>query len=150
MEKAVFESQPDPEHPGWLTWELSDPSRYNHQILGKLLIRPEESGKAWVRMFPERRHSNFADNLHGGTILGFIDVALFAGCRVFGVIDAGMAVTLDLSTQFIGAGRMDEPLDAEVELMRETGRLVFLRGMVVQGETRVAAFSGTIRKASGR
>ena len=57
MDIEVFASQPDPEHPGWLTWELSDTSRYNHQILGRLLIRPGDAGKAWVRMFPERRHS---------------------------------------------------------------------------------------------
>ena len=43
-------------------------------------------------------------------------------------------------------GVVGKPLDAEVELLKETGRLLFMRGLVVQGETRVAAFSGTIRK----
>ncbi|MBK9587633.1 MAG: PaaI family thioesterase [Sphingomonadales bacterium] len=150
MGTDFFACEPDPEHPGWLTWELGDRSRYNHQILGKLLIRPGDTGKAWVRMFPERRHSNFADNLHGGTVLGFIDVALFGACRIFDLINAGTAVTLDLSAQFIGAGQMDVPLDAEVELLRETRRLVFLRGLVLQGDNRVAAFSATIRKATAQ
>jgi acyl-coenzyme A thioesterase PaaI-like protein len=59
-------------------------------------------------------------------------------------------VTLDLSVQFIGAGVVGEPMDAEVELLKETGRLLFMRGLVLQGETRVAAFSGTIRKPSKR
>lgn len=150
MKTLSFVSEPDPEHPGWLTWELSDPRRYNHQILGKILIRPGEAGKAWVRMFPELRHSNLADSLHGGTVLGFIDVALFGASRMFRLIDAGTAVTLDLSAQFIGAGKFDIPLDAEVELLRETGRLLFLRGLVVQGETRIASFSATIRKPNIR
>ena len=44
----------------------------------------------------------------------------------------------------------DVPLDAEVELLRETRRLVFLRGMVLQGDNRVAAFSATIRKATAQ
>jgi acyl-coenzyme A thioesterase PaaI-like protein len=69
---------------------------------------------------------------------------------MFGLIEAGTAVTLDLSVQFIGAGLVDEPLDAEVELLKETGRLLFMRGLVLQGETRVAAFSGTIRKPTKR
>ena len=43
MGTEIFASQPDPEHPGWLTWELGDRSRYNHQILGKLLIRPGDT-----------------------------------------------------------------------------------------------------------
>lgn len=150
MKTVSFVSEPDPEHPGWLTWELSDPRRYNHQILGKMLVRAGEAGKAWVRMFPELRHSNLADNLHGGTVLGFIDVALFGASRMFGLIDAGTAVTLDLSAQFIGAGKIDIPLDAEVELLRETGRLLFLRGLVVQGEARIASFAATIRKPNSR
>ncbi|MBU0823634.1 MAG: PaaI family thioesterase, partial [Alphaproteobacteria bacterium] len=65
--------------------------------------------------------------------------------------NAGHSVTLDLSTQFVGAGRVGEPLDAVVELVRETGRLIFLRGLVVQGEGDshiVLSFAGTIRKAS--
>jgi acyl-coenzyme A thioesterase PaaI-like protein len=150
METPAFSSEPDPDHPGWLTWQLRDDTRYNGQVLGKMLVRAGDSDKAWVRMFPEHRHSNFSDNLHGGTVLGFIDVALFAAARMFGVIDVGPAVTLDLATQFIGPGRIDEPLDAEVELLRETGRLLFLRGLVVQEESRIAAFSATVRKATNR
>ncbi len=150
METPAFVSEPDPEHPGWLTWQLRDERRYNTQVLGKLLVRLGDPDKAWVRMFPELRHSNFSDNLHGGTVLGFIDVALFGAARMFGMIDVGPAVTIDLSVQFIGAGRIDVPLDAEVELLRETGRLLFLRGLVVQGENRIAGFSGTIRKPSKR
>ena len=85
-----------------------------------------------------------------GALLAFIDVVLFAAARGFGLITAGTAVTLDLNTQFIGSGRLGEPLEAQVELLKETGRLLFLRGLVVQGEdeAKVAAFSGTIRKPS--
>ncbi len=145
-----FVSVPDPENPGWLTWELIDPSRFNAQILGKMLVRLESDGKARVRMFPEHRHTNLMDNLHGGTTLSFIDIALFGGSRMFGVVEAGTAVTLDLSVQFIGAGRAHQPLDAEVELLKETRRLLFLRGIVVQGDDRIAAFSGTIRKPTAK
>ena len=87
---------------------------------------------------------------HGGALLAFIDVALFAAARGFGLITAGTAVTLDLSTQFIGGGRIGEPLEAQVELLRETGRLLFLRGLVVQGDDKIASFSGTIRKPTVR
>ncbi|RZM19161.1 MAG: PaaI family thioesterase [Sphingomonas sp.] len=109
-----------------------------------------DGGIVRVRITPEHRHSNVQDNVHGGALLGFIDVALFAAARGFGVIEAGTAVTLDLNTQFIAAGRVGEPIEAQVELLKETGRLLFLRGLVVQGdaETKIAAFSGTIRKPS--
>ncbi len=125
---------------------MTDPSRYNGTVIGKILVRSDGEGKARLRMFPGHMHSNLSGVVHGGTTLGFIDVAMFGASRMFGLIEAGTAVTLDLSVQFIGAGVIGEPLDAEVELLKETGRLLFMRGLVVQGENRIAAFSGTIRK----
>lgn len=149
-EPPAFISEPAADYPGWSTWQLRDEARFNGQAIGRILVRPGDPGKAWVRMFPELRHSNFSDNIHGGAILGFIDVALFGASRIFGLIEAGPAVTLDLSVQFIGPGKITRPLDAEVELLRETGRLLFLRGLVQQEENKIAAFAGTIRKPSSK
>ena len=140
---------------GWLSWNLNDKTRFN-AFIEPLSVRPEAplpDGRpvARIRMHPTRKHSNLGDNVHGGVTLSLIDVALFAAAHQFGSLNAGFSVTLDLGTQFIGGGRINEPLDAVVEQVRETGRLIFLRGMVVQGagDTHiVASFSGTIRKAS--
>ena len=145
-----FESFPDPENPGWFTWKLRDASRFNGQILGKMIVRLDDDGRARTRMYPERRHTNLADNLHGGTILALIDVSLFSCSRMFGLIEAGTAVTLDLSVQFLGAGKADAPLDAVAELLKETRRLLFLRGLVEQNGEAIAAYSGTIRKPTAR
>lgn len=144
----AFVLQESPDHPGWMTWELSDATRFN-SFLGPFLLKVE-GDIARVRMTPRHEHSNLSNNLHGGALLGFVDVALFAASRGFGLIEAGTAVTLDLSVQFIGGGRIDEVLEAQVELLRETGRLLFLRGLVVQGDDKVAGFSGTIRKPTRR
>ena len=149
-ERPDFRSEPDPDNPGWFTWSLTDPTRFNTWMFGKLLVRSDPDGKARLRMFPRREHTNLGDNLHGGTILALIDVGLFACSRMLGIIEAGTAVTLDLNTQFIGAGRPDKPCDAVTELLKETRRLVFLRGVVEQEGEIIAAFSGTIRKPSGR
>ncbi len=146
-EEPAFAFGEDPEHPGWFSWRLRDATRYN-AFLGPLLVRREGEG-ARVRMLPLRQHTNLQDSIHGGTTMGFADVALFAAARMLGLITAGSAVTLDMSFQFIGTGRPDTPLDAKVELLRETRRLIFMRGMIVQGEARLAAFSGTIRKGVG-
>jgi acyl-coenzyme A thioesterase PaaI-like protein len=139
---------------GWLSWNLNDQSRFN-AFIEPLLVRTEaDTGDgrpvARVRMHPVRKHSNLGNHVHGAVTLALIDVALFAAAHQFGALNAGFSVTLDLNTQFVGGGRIDVPMDAVVELVRETGRLVFLRGMVVQGDADhhiVAAFSGTIRKS---
>ena len=66
---------------------------------------------------------------------------------VFTGVVLGVIVTLSS----IGAGALGKPLDAVVEVMRETKRLVFMRGTVVQGDDDahlVATFSGIVRKPS--
>ncbi|WEK43670.1 MAG: PaaI family thioesterase [Candidatus Sphingomonas colombiensis] len=148
--KPEFLYEEHPDHPGWMKWGFKDSTRYN-AFLGDMIVRVED-GIARVRMTPQRQHSNLANVVHGGAMLGFIDVSLFAAARSFGLVAAGTAVTLDLNTHFIGGGKIGEPLEARVELLRETGRMLFLRGLIVQGDDGdvVAEFSGTIRKPSAK
>ena len=131
-----------------MTWALSDPTRFN-SFLGPFLLKVE-GGTARVRMTPRHEHSNLSNHLHGGALLAFIDIALFAASRGFGLIEAGTAVTLDLSVQFIGGGKIGGAIEAQVEVLRETGRLLFLRGLVVQDDATIAGFSRTIRKPTRR
>lgn len=145
----VFSYEDDPELPGWKRWQFRDATRYN-AFIEPLHVRVE-GDIARVRMLPRRAHSNMRDNVHGGALLGFMDVALFAAARGFGVLEAGGAVTLDLSAQFIGGGVVGVPLEARIELLRETGRMLFLRGLVVQDDVpTIASFTGTLRKVTER
>lgn len=145
MTEPPFTYDDDPAEPGWKRWQFRDATRFN-AFLEPLRVRMEDE-VARVRMHPGRAHSNMRDAVHGGALLGFMDVALFAASRGFGVLSAGGAVTLDLSAQFIGQGRWGEPLEARIELLRETGRMLFLRGLIVQdGQPVIASFTGTLRK----
>lgn len=147
MHPAIHHA-PDPAHPGWSTWDLDDPTRFN-AALGKMIVQPAGPGRGRCRIFPEHGQGNLGNAVHGGAILAFADVALFAGGHMAGM-SSGDAVTLDLATNFIGAGRLGTPLDAEVELLRETGKLVFLRGLIVQEDATIASFGGTLRKIRPR
>ena len=143
----LFAYEDDPDMPGWKRWQFRDTTRFN-AFIEPVHVRVEH-GVARVRMVPGHRHSNMRDAVHGGALLGFMDVALFAASRGFGCLSAGGAVTLDLSAQFIGAGRIGVPLEARLDLLRETGRLLFLRGLIVQDdEPTIASFAATLRKAS--
>ena len=153
VDQRGFIYEPDPENPGWHRWELADDTRFNAQTMGRMLVRAESDRTCRVRMFPERKHSNLLDMVHGAVTLALVDIALFAAMRTLLNGNAGGSVTLELSSQFIGAGALDKPLDAVVEVMRETKRLVFMRGTVVQGdgdEHLVASFSGIVRKPSAK
>lgn len=148
---SAFIHEPDPQNPGWHTWDLVDQDRFNPVVMGKLLVRREGDRSARLRMVETiTMHGNLHGNVHGGVTLSLIDIAMFA--TVHGVIGekAAGSVTLDLTTQFVGSGRLGEPLDVVSEVMKETRRLVFIRGTVEQGDSLVATYMGTLRKPSSR
>ena len=145
LKDDVFDHLPDPENPGWHHWNLKDESLFNGAVMGKLITR-REGDSCRLRMFPERRHENLQGIIHGGVTLALIDISMFTTMHVVGTGNAGPSVTLELSTQFVGGGDPKRPLDAVTHIVRETGKLVFVRGDVVQEDDAVAAFSGIIRK----
>ncbi len=139
---------------GWHSWNLVDRTRFNTAVLGDMRVR-KEGDKCRLRMFPERRHTNLGDNIHGAVTLSLIDIALFAAMHINGSGEAGPSVTVELSTQFVGAGDPTRPLDAVSEIVRETGRMLFLRGFATQPrddgtEDIIASYSGIVRKMRSR
>ena len=149
LSDEVFDHGPDSDNPGWRHWNLKDQTLFNGAVMGKLITRVE-GDKARLRMFPQRKHENLQGIIHGAVTLALIDIALFTTMHTIGSGNAGPSVTLELSTQFVGAGQVDRPLDAVTEIFRETGSLVFVRGEVVQEDHRVAAFWGIVRKMQRR
>lgn len=117
-------------------------------VIGPLLVRAESENLARVRMEVKQHHTNGGNGIHGGTTLGLVDVSMFAGLHILRGTDAARAVTIDTSAQFIGAGDPSRHLDAQVEVLRETRRLAFLRGLIVQEDDLVASFTGTVRRYS--
>jgi len=138
--------EPDPENPGWLWWRPADETRFNGVVMGKIIARMEDDGRCRVRMWPGHQHTNYGNNVHGAVIAALADVSLFVAMRVMrGLIGRG-SLTQSLDTQFIGSGKPGKPLDALVEILRETHRSAFLRGLIEQEGELVASFSAIVRK----
>ena len=146
----LFETGLDPANPGWRHWNLKDPTLFNGAVMGSLIARRDDDGKARLRMQPERRHTNLQGIIHGAITLSLIDISLFTTMHFVGSGNAGPSVTLELSTQFVGGGDPSRAFDAVTEIVRETGKLVFIRGTIEQDTDIVASFSGIIRKMSHR
>jgi uncharacterized protein (TIGR00369 family) len=138
----------DPENPGWYSWG-EFPEGSFAAATGRLLFRPDGPGRGICRMFPTQRHQNMGGSLHGGAVMSFIDMSLFAGGRC-----AGMAewhyVTLDMTTHFLARGRPGIPLDAHLELVRQTRGHVFLQGVVRQESEACYSFTGTLKRIRDR
>ena len=90
---------------------------------------------------------NMGGSIHGGAVMSFIDMAMFAGGRCAGMAQ-GHYVTLDLTTHFLARGKAGMPLDANVELVRQTRGHVFLQGVVKQEGTPCYSFTGTLKRVN--
>lgn len=142
-------AQPDPDHEGWFSWGDFPRSSFA-SATGRLLFRPDGPRRGMVRMMPTQAHLNMGGSIHGGAVMSFIDMALFAGGRCAGMAE-GHYVTLDLHTRFIARGRIGVPLDAHVELLKQTpGGLVFLTGHCEQDGDTCYGFTGTLKKITPR
>ena len=138
----------DPDHPGWYSWGDFPRSSFA-SATGRLLFKPDGPGRGIARIFPTEAHMNMGGSLHGGSVMSFIDMSMFAGGLCAGM-DPGHFVTLDLTTHFLARGQPGTPLDAHVELVRQTGGHAFLQGVVKQNGENCYSFSGTLKRMRDR
>ncbi len=144
MAERPFTYDPDPENPGWKIWQMVVPGLYN-DFLGKIIMR-KDADQASARMLPQIQHSNPNGIMHGGAMLGFIDVSLFTAMQILCEHPPETAATIDLQTQFTGAVKLDQHIESHTLITKETGNLLFMRGTVEQAGQSVAAYTGLIKK----
>ncbi|MDI1296449.1 MAG: PaaI family thioesterase [bacterium] len=131
---------------GWLEWV--EPMAGTFQsLLGPVYSRPDGDRRAIVELDPRDNHRNRLGSLHGGFLAAFADHAYFSAMVALGRPAQASAVTIDLSMQYMAAGQADHILRAEVDLLGETGRLLFLRMALIQDGAPIAASTATLRKA---
>ena len=118
----------DPEHPGWYSWGDFPRSSFA-SATGRLLFKPDGPGRGIARIFPTEAHMNMGGSIHGGAVMSFIDMALFAGGRCAGMAQ-GHYVTLDMTTHFLAR--------------------VFLQGVVRQDGEPCYSFTGTLKRIKER
>ncbi len=128
---------------GWTRWRRDPDGRFA-SLLGDFYFRQAVGGGVDCRMETDRKHSNGLGYIHGGFIMSFIDMAMFA--FIFRQLENHAAVTLSCATDFLSAGIVGKPIEASGEILKETGKMLFVRGLVTQEGVNVASFTGTMRK----
>jgi uncharacterized protein (TIGR00369 family) len=131
---------------GWCEWVEPIPGTFL-SLLGPVFSRVEGDRRAAIELEPRPEHRNRLGSLHGGFLASFADHAYFSAMVVMGRPAQANAVTVDLSMQYLGAGKADRVLRADVELLGETGRLLFMRMTLAQDGIPIAASTATLRKA---
>jgi acyl-coenzyme A thioesterase PaaI-like protein len=145
----AFGYVPDPARPGWLVRPQSSDNRFL-DVYGRMEARVDGDGRARISLMLGDIHRNVMGTTHGGFLLALVDHALFMGPGLLGIERAVGGVTIDVSSQFLAPATVNQPLDAVVEVLRDTYKMVFLRGTLEQDGNAVLAFSGLIKKASAK
>ena len=96
-------------------------------------------------MFPTEAHMNMGGSIHGGAVMSFIDMAMFAGGRCAGMA-RGPLRDARYDDAFPRARPGRAPLDAHVELVKQTRSHVFLQGVVRQDGEACYSFTGTLKR----
>jgi uncharacterized protein (TIGR00369 family) len=128
---------------GWTRWRRDPDGRFA-SMLGDFYFRQAEDKSVHCKMETDRKHSNGLGYIHGGFIMSFIDMAMFA--FIYRQLENHAAVTLSCATDFLSAGIVGKPIEASGEILKETGKMLFVRGLVTQDGVNVASFTGTMRK----
>jgi uncharacterized protein (TIGR00369 family) len=132
---------------GWFCHEDEEPDTYLSMI-GPSFSRTEGASRATVAVDTRFVHRNRLGVLHGGFIAAVADHAGFAALKALGRPEQLGGVTIDLQVQFLDSGQIGPALFADVEILKETGRLFFVRMTFRQEDALVAAATATLRKAS--
>ncbi len=130
------------EFAGWYHWN-HDPFETRS---GPFFMRREEDGSYLSAFRAESRHMNGAGFMHGGCLMTFADFALFAIAT--DELEGANAVTMNLSSDFLGAASPGALMEARGEVTRGGGKTIFVRGMITGDGKPVLSFTGIIRKFS--
>ena len=92
-------------------------------------------------------HINNAGIIHGGMMMSFADTLL---ARAVGNSGAGPAVTLHMTTDFIGPAHLGDWVEGTATIMRQTRTLVFVEGEIRTRKRLLMTAKGVFRRLSRR
>jgi uncharacterized protein (TIGR00369 family) len=106
-----------------------------------------QAGSVHCVLPTKERHGNHAAGVHGGAILALADYALclVAGRAADGGSNSSFAMTVSIAVEFLDAGKVGLPIEANGEPLQVTGRLAFARGAIMQAGRTIALWSGVVR-----
>ncbi|MBL4679265.1 MAG: PaaI family thioesterase [Pseudomonadales bacterium] len=92
----------------------------------------------------EKQHCNAMGYVHGGVLMTFADYALCMEATT-GYSEES-CVTVSFNSEFISAGQIGNLHTCEVEMIKKTGSMVFLRGDVRSDGEVVLSFSAVVKR----
>ena len=119
------------------------------RTLGQVYCRRDgDDGLIGFETSPD--NGNMLGKLHGGFLMTAMDSSLFFISHM--MLGTESVVTLQAGTDFLTPGEVGEPIVVRGRVVKESGRLIWLRGVIEQrdGAALTAQWSAIMRKIHGK
>ena len=126
--------------PGYVLYDPVDPFE-NHA--GPFHWQARADGGHHFVLRAEARHCNSHGVVHGGLFMTMADLAMAATAKAE---PDDTYVTVSFNCEFVAAGRQDDLIETDTELVRRTGSMAFVRGRITAGGVALFVFSGVMKR----
>lgn len=127
----------------WADWLTSRCDPYE-DLSGPFYCRRNKNGTMQTAFRVENKHLNNSGFVHGGCLMAFADFSLFWIAHQ--EIRDFPAVTASFNSEFIGSAEEGDMLQAAGEVVRATGSLIFVRGLISNESSPILNFSAILKK----
>lgn len=131
---------------GWFTWRNNNEGFGGRN--GPFYFRLDPDGRVRCAFQVAEKHLNPGKAVHGGCLMTFADIALFAMSQPKRGGDP--AVTVSMTSEFVGPAFEGEIVEATGDVLRSGGTLIFVKGLAAVGERPVLNFSGVLKRVKRR
>lgn len=114
--------------------------------MGAFEFRKVSTSNAQARFITNEDCRNIQHGLHGGFLAACAEQAFYLPLYTDRCVALGRVVTIDFNMQFLQGGEIGKDIIADIELLKETGRMGFIRGTLSQGGHCLCSFNATLRK----
>ena len=131
----------------WLLWDCRGTGQWPEQW-PPVRLRRVDDRHIRFEVMPPAAAGNALGGLHGAFLAGYAEHVLGLFVVPFDLpLDV---VTVSLNFDYPAGGRVDQLLEGESELVRETGRMQFIRLTLFQNNEPVLIGNGVLRKVPRR
>lgn len=90
------------------------------------------------------RHCNAFQVVHGGVLMVFADYSLCM--EATNHYRNENCLTVSFNCDFVSAGNIGDLIESSAEVIRKTGSMAFVRGIVTVGDETILRYSGVVKR----
>jgi acyl-coenzyme A thioesterase PaaI-like protein len=131
----------------WAGWRRPDTDPFELHA-GPFYCRQSADGARVSAFRASRQHLNLFNTIHGGCLMAFADFALF--WIAHDELQPAGAVTASFNSEFLDGAGDGDLIEATGEVLRTTGSMIFVRGLISSEHRPLLSFSAILKKTRSK